>query len=73
MRSLAPHDDLFPIRDAESAKLMVLKARRLHTAGVIGAAEREKVLRRAELYLNGAGKPGDRAAPKASTSQLLLT
>jgi len=73
MQTLASHSELFPIKDAPSATLMMAKAARLHTAGVIGAAEREKVMRRAEYFLNGGHTVAHRSAAGPTTAELLLT
>ena len=53
MRNFAPLDALFPIHDATSAWLMLLKARHLKSAGIINKADYDNVARRARMF--GAG------------------
>jgi hypothetical protein len=51
----APDSELiFPIRDAASAALMLIKADCLHTAGIIDEAERQLVHSRARMFLDDA-------------------
>ena len=45
---------IFPIKDAPSAALMLLKADCLHTAGIINQAEKQYVYSRARSFLNDA-------------------
>ena len=45
---------IFPIKDAASAALMLMKADCLHNAGVISEGERQWVYSRARTFLDGA-------------------
>jgi hypothetical protein len=45
---------IFPIKDAASAALMLIKADCLHTAGIINGAEKQYVHSRARTFLVGA-------------------
>jgi hypothetical protein len=45
---------IFPIEDAASAALMLIKADRLHKAGVISERERQWVESRARIFLDAA-------------------
>jgi hypothetical protein len=45
---------IFPIKDAASAALMLIKADCLHTAGIINEAEKQYVHFRARTFLDGA-------------------
>jgi hypothetical protein len=45
---------IFPIRDAASAALMLIKADFLHTAGVISESDKECVYSRARTFLDDA-------------------
>ena len=45
---------IFPIKDATSAALMLIKADCLHTAGIINEAEKQYVHSRAHTYLDDA-------------------
>jgi hypothetical protein len=45
---------IFPIKDAASAALMLIKADCLHTAGIINEAEKQYVYSRARTFLDGA-------------------
>jgi hypothetical protein len=45
---------IFPIRDAASAALMLIKADCLHTAGVISESDKECVYSRARTFLDDA-------------------
>ena len=45
---------IFPIKDAASAALMLIKADRLHKAGVISELERQWVESRARIFLDAA-------------------
>jgi hypothetical protein len=56
-------DQVFPISDAPSARLMKLKALCLFRAGVVSAAERTAVERRAEAVLNRAGAQSPQHRP----------
>jgi hypothetical protein len=51
MRTLASHNEVFPIRDRSSAELMSVKATLLNKAGIISEFERFLVLSRARPYL----------------------
>jgi hypothetical protein len=52
---LASRDELiFPIKDAASAALMLIKADSLHKAGVISEGERQWVNSRARTFLDDA-------------------
>jgi hypothetical protein len=45
---------IFPIKDAASAALMLIKADCLHTAGIINEAEKQYVHSRAHTFLDDA-------------------
>jgi len=45
---------VFPIKDAASAALMLIKAGCLHTAGIINGAEKQYVHSRAHTFLDDA-------------------
>jgi hypothetical protein len=45
---------IFPMKDAASAALMLIKADCLHKAGIIGAAEKQYVHSRARTFLDDA-------------------
>jgi hypothetical protein len=45
---------IFPIKDAASAALMLIKADCLHTAGIINEAEKQHVHSRARTFLGHA-------------------
>ena len=45
---------IFPIKDAASAALMLVKADCLHTAGIINEAEKQHVHSRAHTFLDDA-------------------
>jgi hypothetical protein len=45
-------NQLFPIKDLPSARLMKLKAICLHRAGVLNEAEKAAVLRKAKAYIH---------------------
>jgi hypothetical protein len=45
---------IFPIKDAASAALMLIKADCLHTAGIINEAERQYVHSRARTFVDDA-------------------
>jgi hypothetical protein len=45
---------IFPIKDAASAALMLMKADCLHTAGIINEAEKQYVHSRARTFLDDA-------------------
>jgi hypothetical protein len=45
---------IFPIKDAASAALMLIKADCLHTAGIINKAEKQYVHSRARTFLDHA-------------------
>jgi len=47
-------DLIFPIKDAASAALMLIKADCLHTAGMINEAEKQSVHSRARTFLDEA-------------------
>jgi hypothetical protein len=53
-------NQLFPIHDLPSARLMKLKAICLHRAGVLSAGDKAAVLRKAKAYIH---HPRFRAAP----------
>jgi hypothetical protein len=63
MRNLAPLDVLFPIHDAASAWLMLVKARHLKSAGLIDEADYGNVARRARAVA------AKRAASEKCTSE----
>jgi hypothetical protein len=65
MRNFAPLDALFPIHDATSAWLMLLKAGHLKSAGIIDKADYDYVARRARMF--GAGG----AAAEKSTRDIV--
>jgi hypothetical protein len=58
---------IFPIKDAASAALMLIKADCLHTAGIIGKAENQYVHSRARTFLD------DVTLEKRSLSQISHT
>jgi hypothetical protein len=45
---------IFPIKDAASAALMLIKADCLHTAGIINEAEKQYVYSTARMFLDDA-------------------
>ena len=57
MRTLASHNEVFPIRDRPSAELMSVKATLLNKAGIISEFERFLVLSRARPYLAARREP----------------
>ena len=54
MQGARDRELIFPIKDAASAALMLIKADCLHTAGIIDEAERQLVHSRARMFLDDA-------------------
>jgi hypothetical protein len=48
---------IFPMDDAASARLMIVKAECLHSAGVISAAEKRTILDRAAAIIEESVRP----------------
>ena len=51
MQRVRDREQIFPVKDAASAALMLIKADRLHTAGIISEAEKQWVYSRARTFL----------------------
>ena len=69
MRNLAPLDVLFPIHDAASARLMLVKARHLKSAGIIGESDYTNMARGARMFGAG-GAASERCARKIGQLEL---
>jgi hypothetical protein len=59
---------IFPIKDASSAALMLVKADCLHKAGIINEAEKRCVHSRARTFLDSATLLSHQSEPNAAAS-----